>query len=310
MRSIQPTELVCPAGRRGGSAPPVNRRFVSPMLSCNHSANTIESSVAGSWEPSCFGAGNLTVNRTVKVIAHRGASAVTPENTLPAFQLALELGADEVELDVVRCATGEPIVIHNDTVDKTTDGTGAVQDKSLAELKELDAGCWFDEKYRGTKIPTLDEVFEFLNRRVTVNVELKGESLKADGLEHVVIESVRRHSMSDKVIASSFNPCRLWRTRSEAPELKIALIFSPYNSLYLRRGWFAPLLKVHGLHAFHSMVDARFVDRAHQRGRWVYAWTVDDPERMMALIRTGVDGVVTNDPGLLKDALEGKHEYA
>ncbi|MCK5558529.1 MAG: glycerophosphodiester phosphodiesterase [Candidatus Hydrogenedentes bacterium] len=247
------------------------------------------------------------MDRTVKNIAHRGASALMPENTLPAFQLAMELGADEVELDVVRCATGEAVVIHNETVDKTTEGTGAVADKSLAELKELDAGSWFDQRFRGTTIPTLDEVFESLGATLAVNIELKGESLSPDGLELAVIESVRRHGMTDRVIISSFNPCRLWRARSQAPELKTALIFSPYNSIYLRKAWFAPILKVDGLHTFHSMVDERFVNRAHRRGRWVYAWTVDEPEMMIRLVRNGVDGVVTNDPGLLKEVMEGKY---
>jgi glycerophosphoryl diester phosphodiesterase len=217
------------------------------------------------------------------------------------------LGADEVELDVIRCATGEPVVIHNETVDKTTDGTGRVREKSLEELKELDAGSWLDERFRGTRIPTLDEVFEFVGQRLTVHIEIKGESIKPDGAEHAVIKSIQRHDMVDRVIVSSFNPFRLWRVRSEAPELKAALIFSPRNRLYLRRAWFAPLLQVNGLHAFHSIIDNAFVERAHRRGRWVYGWTVDDTEGMARLIRTGVDGVVTNDPGLLRQVLDSTH---
>jgi len=240
----------------------------------------------------------------IRNVGHRGASALAPENTLPAFQLAMESGADEVELDVVRCATGEPVVIHNETVDKTTDGTGTLRHKSLAELKELDAGSWFDERFRGTRIPTLDEVFELVGRRLTVNIEIKGQSIRADGTEHAVVESIRHHDMADRVIVSSFNPFRLWRVRSEAPELKTALIFCPRNRLHLRKAWFAPVLKVNGLHAFHSMVDDGFVDRAHRRGRWVYGWTVDDTEEMERLIRTGVDGIVTNNPGLLREVLQ------
>jgi len=247
---------------------------------------------------------NQDVAEGIRNIGHRGASALAPENTLPAFQLALESGADEVELDVVRCATGEPVVIHNETVANTTEGTGPVQDKSLAELKELDAGSWFDEGFRGTRIPTLDEVFELVGQRLTVNIEIKGRSIKPDGTEHAVIESIRRHGMADLVIVSSFNPCRLWRVRAEAPELKIALIFSTDNPIYLRQAWFAPVLKVNGLHAFHSMIDNGFVDRAHRRGRWVYGWTVDDTEGMLRLIKTGVDGIVTNNPGLLREVLD------
>jgi glycerophosphoryl diester phosphodiesterase len=246
------------------------------------------------------------VSESVKNIGHRGASALAPENTLPAFQLAMELGAEEVELDVMRCATGEPVVIHNETVDKTTDGTGAVRDKSLDELKELDAGLWFDERFRGTKIPTLDEVFALIGGAMSVNIEIKGQSVRPDGAEHAVLESINRRGLTDRVIVSSFNPWRLHRVRSEAPELKIALIFSPRNRMCLRKAWFAPILKVDGLHPFYSMVDEQFVDRAHKRGRWVYAWTVDDQETMKELIGTGVDGIVTNNPGTLSSVLEGK----
>ncbi len=248
--------------------------------------------------------GSTDVSRKVKNIGHRGASALAPENTLPAFWLAVDLGADEVELDVVRCATGEPVVIHNETVDKTTDGTGSVRDKSLAELKELDAGLWFDERFQGTRIPTLDEVLELVRGKLTVNIEIKGQSVRADGTERIVLESIRRHGMMNRVVVSSFNPWRLRRARSEATQLKIALIFSPQNSIYLRRAWSAPVLNVDGLHPFHSMIDERFVDRAHKRGKWVYAWTVDDPQTMRKLIRIGVDGIVTNNPGLLKGVLE------
>jgi len=244
------------------------------------------------------------VSTMIRNVGHRGASALAPENTLPAFQLAMESGADEVELDVLCCATGEPVVIHNETVDKTTDGTGPVRDKSLDELKELDAGGWFDERFRGTRIPTLDEVFGLVGKRLTVNIEIKGESIRAYGTEHAVIESIRRHGMSDQVIVSSFNPWRLWRIRGESPELKTALIFCPRNRLYLRKAWFAPILKVNGLHAFHSMIDDGFVGRAHRHGRWVYGWTVDDTEVMVRLIGTGVDGIVTNNPALLRQVLE------
>ena len=246
------------------------------------------------------------MSKTVRNIGHRGASALAPENTLPAFQLAAELGADEVELDIVRCATGEPVVIHNETVDKTTDGTGAVRDKSLDELKELDAGLWFDERFRATRIPTLDEVFELVGGRISINIEIKGQSVRPDGAEHAVLESIQRHGMTDRAIVSSFNPWRLRRIRSEAPGLKIALIFSSRNRMCLRRAWFAPVLKVDGLHPFHSMIDERFVDRAHKRGRWVYAWTVDDQPTMRKLIRTGVDGIVTNNPGTLNELLEDR----
>ena len=140
------------------------------------------------------------------VFGHRGARAYAPMNTLPSFELALAQGADGVELDVRLTRDCEMIIMHNETVDETSDGEGRVADFTLAELKALDAGSWFGEAFKGVRVPTLDEVFEAIGRRTRINVEIKAEGLRSDGIEQKVANAIRRHNLLRSVIVSSFNP--------------------------------------------------------------------------------------------------------
>src|SRR5690606_28189003 len=115
------------------------------------------------------------------VFGHRGAKAYAPMNTIPAFELAAEQGADGIELDVHRSKDGHAVIVHDFTVDETTDGNGTVTEMTLAQLKELDAGSWFGEGFHGVQIPTLDEVFEAVGERLLINVEIKSNMQDTDG---------------------------------------------------------------------------------------------------------------------------------
>ncbi len=138
------------------------------------------------------------------LFAHRGASIHAPENTLPAFELALEQGADGVELDAKLSADGKVVVIHDPTVDRTTDGHGKVSQLSYAELKSLDAGAHFDGPFRGTRIPGLAEVFESIGERSIINVELTNYATPMDRLVDKVCELVKAHGLEQRIIFSSF----------------------------------------------------------------------------------------------------------
>ncbi|HEX9075950.1 MAG TPA: glycerophosphodiester phosphodiesterase family protein, partial [Anaerolineae bacterium] len=140
------------------------------------------------------------------IIAHRGASNWAPENTLAAFQRACALGADGIELDVTLTRDGVPVVIHDDTVDRTTNGKGAVAQMTLEEIRSLDAGSWYSAEFRGEKIPTLAGVLQAVGQCGLVDIELKGTKLKADGLEAAAIRAVESAGMHERVILSSFNP--------------------------------------------------------------------------------------------------------
>jgi len=232
-------------------------------------------------------------------IAHRGASAAAPQNTLAAFCKAMELGADGVELDVHLSGDGVPVVMHDPTVDETTDGAGRIADKTLAELKELDAGGKFSPHFAGERIPTLEQVFDALQGRLLVNVEIKDVSLSGVGLEAPVVEVVRRFGMEKKVLFSSFNPLTLRRLRPLAPDIPAGLLYSRNLAIYLRRAWLAPFTPHQARHPHSALADERLVRwcRAHQL--CVNVWTVNEPAEMKRLIALGVDGIITDVPDVL-----------
>jgi glycerophosphoryl diester phosphodiesterase len=233
-------------------------------------------------------------------IAHRGASAAAPQNTLAAFRKAMELGADGVELDVQLSADGVPVVIHDLTVDKTTDGTGLVRSKTLAQLKALDAGRKFSPQFAGERIPTLSEVFDVLEGKLLVNVELKDFNPRGSELGAPVVEIVRKHAMDKRVLFSSFNPFALRGVKRLAPEIPAGLLYAPDLPIYLRRAWLAPFIPHEARHPHFSMVTEALVERCHARGLRVNTWTVDDPAEMRRLIVVGVDGVITDVPDMLR----------
>jgi len=253
----------------------------------------------------------LESDRTLN-IAHRGASAAAPPNTLAAFKKAIELGADGIEFDVHFSADGVPVVIHDFTVDATTDGSGRVADLTLAQLKQLDAGTRFDPAFTGERIPTLDEVLEAVRGRrgwggeLLLNVELKTTSPGDNGLERAVITLVEQHSLSRRVLFSSFNPFSLRRAKRIAPHIPAGLLYDQGLSLPLRRAWLAFLAPHEARHPHYKMVDARYMAWARRRGYRVNTWTVDDPAEMRRLVGLGVNGIITNVPDVLRSVLESQ----
>lgn len=242
------------------------------------------------------------------IIAHRGASAVAPGNTLIAFRQAVALGADAVELDVHLASDGVPMVIHDSTVDDTTNGSGYVADMTSVQLKMLDAGTPFDRAFAGERIPTLAEVIEAVGRDVLLNVELKSKSVRDNGLERAVVSVVEAYGVDNRVLFSSFNPLALRRVKMLAPHIPGALLRAPDLPVYLRYGWLAFLAPHEVRHPQHSLVDARYMAWARRRAYRVNAWTVDEQAEMRRLINLGVDGIITNRPDLLRkelDSLEG-----
>jgi glycerophosphoryl diester phosphodiesterase len=235
--------------------------------------------------------------------AHRGASHEAPENTLAAFLLAAELGADGIELDVQLSKDGELVVIHNFALESTTDGQGPVQGKTLAELKELDAGAWFDPVFAGQRLPTLQEVLDTVGQRLLLNIELKTPSLRNDSLAAATVRLLEDNHFQDRVVVSSFNPLVLQRVRRLNPWIPLGLLYAPDVPIILRRAWFRHLLRPAALHPHHSMVDDRYVRWARKRGYRIHTWTVDDPGQMWQLMRQGVDIIITNRPDLLKQVL-------
>jgi glycerophosphoryl diester phosphodiesterase len=240
--------------------------------------------------------------KTPVIIAHRGDSAHAPENTLAAFTMAADKGAEAIEFDVKLSADGQVIVIHDQSVDRTTDGTGDVKHLSLAALKELNAARRFDGQFPGERIPTLDEVFETVGGRLHMNVELTNYATPGDALVMKVVEIVRKHNLQSKVLFSSFFPRNLKRAATLLPEVPRGLLAwagwlgVPARGWIWRKGYFA-------LHPHLSSVDLALVERLHAAGKRLNVWTVNSEDDLKRMIGLGVDGLFTDDPQALARCL-------
>ena len=232
------------------------------------------------------------------IFAHRGASAHAPENTLAAFELALAQGADGIELDAKLSADGHVVVIHDATVDRTTDGQGRVKDMSLAELRSLDAGGFFAEQYRREKVPTLEEVFEALGKRMFVNVELTNYNTPGDHLVESVCMLVKKCGLQKQVLFSSFFASNLSKARGLLPEVPRGLLaFNGLLGVWARSFGFA-FGRYQALHPNLKDVTPQQVQRVHRLKRRVHVWTVNTAEDMRRLFNWDVDGIFTDDPQL------------
>jgi glycerophosphoryl diester phosphodiesterase len=229
-------------------------------------------------------------------IAHRGATSRFPENTLAAFAGAIDAGADMCELDVQLSRDGALVVIHDDTVDRTTGGRGAVAAMTLEQLKRLDAGVSFGAEFKGERIPTLDEVFTCVGRRCALNIELKSARL-----EQKVCAAIRDHDALATAIVSSFDWDALDRIRQFHPSVRVGLLASRWPVRLLGA---ATAIKAHAIHPRADIVTEDLCTAAHERILDVYTWTVDDLDTMRKLIAYGVDGIMTNYPERLRMLME------
>lgn len=254
---------------------------------------------------------------TPNVIAHAGAQGHAPENTMPAFELALELGADTLELDLQRTADGEVVALHDGTVDRTTDGTGAVAELTLAEIKELDAGWGFagpggDYPFRGqgVEIPTLEEVFEAFSDTFLI-VELKTDS--GPEIVDAVAERIEAYDRHDSIVVASFSLDYLRPFRERMPGVATNMAEDEVRTFYvlhrlgLHRWWRPPgqLFQVPEYHDDTHVVTRRFVRAASQRGVDVQVWTVNEPADLRRMLDVGVHGIITDFPDRLVEERDG-----
>jgi glycerophosphoryl diester phosphodiesterase len=238
------------------------------------------------------------------VIAHRGASAFAPENTLSAFRLAIQQEADAIEMDVKLSADGHVVVFHDPTVDRTTNGTGRVRALPLAALKELDAGIIYDAAFEGERIPTLDEVFTSLKDQIVLNIELKSRALNVDPLAQKVAQIVKKHQIAAQLFFSSFNPLALRRIHNLLPDVPLGVL-APQGLLGIWiRTWSSALIPHQSLHLYYKNINQNLIDQAHRQGRRVFAYTVNNPQDIKELINLGIDGIFTDDPSLARRTIE------
>ena len=241
-------------------------------------------------------------------VAHRGYSGRYPENTVSAFEPAIEAGADMIELDVCLTKDRVPVVIHDQTLERTTDGHGLVSEVTLSELKKLDAGSWFSPEFKGESIPTLEEVLLQIRGKISVNIEIKPESYESaghtDAIEKLICIMIETFEMNESVLISSFEHSffpriKLWHKKNnDQTSLRIAPLqekeFSEENVLKLCKGT--------GAFSFHP--DERFLNpsliktlKASCFRTIVY--TINDEKRIEQLAKWGVTGIITDEPELM-----------
>ncbi|MGH4050776.1 MAG: glycerophosphodiester phosphodiesterase [Clostridium sp.] len=233
--------------------------------------------------------------------AHRGASGYFPENTMLSFEKALELGANGIETDVQMTSDGVLVLIHDEYVNRTTNGVGLVKDFTYDELNNLDAGSWFDKKYSSEKIPTAEELIIFAKENdILLNLEIKNGVIIYPGIEEKLIEMLHEYKYQDKVILSSFNHYSMVTCKEISKEIKTGLLYMA--------GLYQPELycKHTGADALHPLfysINKEIIDNAKKEGILVNPFTVNEEIHMKNLIAAGVNGLITNYPDKLKRVL-------
>lgn len=245
------------------------------------------------------------------VIAHRGASAYYPENTMAAFKAAYEMGAEMIELDVTLSKDGIPVVIHDKKLNRTTNGKGIVSDYNLEHLKKLDAGSWFAKEFSGETIPTLEEVLEFAKDKISLNIEIKTEAVRDSvnsGIEEKSLELVEKYDMQKYVIFSSFDYRALTHLRQLDVDISVALLYERRQS---QRKDPSELLKNYNVNAFNcsfKKLTKKWIKDIIDHEIPAFVYTVNKERDMKKLLLIGVRGIFTDKPDVLKQVVDNMWE--
>jgi glycerophosphoryl diester phosphodiesterase len=235
-------------------------------------------------------------------IAHRGASGHAPENTFAAFRKAIAMGAGFIETDLRLSRDARLVAIHDATVNRTTNGQGAVHDLTLAELRRLDAGSWFGSEFAGERIPTIEEILEFAKKHdVVFYLELKPSG--SWGGEHALISALRESAEIARTVVISFDPAILANVRKIEPTVMTGLLFEGQISDPLAK---AIEIGARQLAVRGSLVTPRLLKEARQRDLQVVCWTVNHPGHMRLLMEAGVDGIISDYPDRLLELARRK----
>jgi glycerophosphoryl diester phosphodiesterase len=244
-----------------------------------------------------------------RVIAHRGFSGAAPENTIAAVRAAINIQADMVEIDVTLSADDHVVVIHDETVDRTTDGTGEVSRFTLAEVQRLDAGSWFDPIFAGEVVPTLDEVLVEVEGLILLNVEIKSEAVPR-GVVARVASAIRTHDMVGQVVVSSFSPDALAEMHALAPEIRTAVLYNKNVHEGLDAVEIVTDLGATALNIKRQRLTQKMLRRCRENHIPVGIYTVNTPRRMRRLVKKGIEAIFTDHPDRLIEILNPKRPSA
>lgn len=229
--------------------------------------------------------------------AHRGASGYYPENTMLAFEKAIEMGCSGIETDVHLTKDGVLVLCHDERLDRTTNGTGYIADYKYKELQNLDAGIWFGRKFKGLKIPSLDLMLECLgNKNIFINFELKNSEIEYKNLEGLIIKKIYASNMQERTIISSFNHYSIMKCKSLDSKIKLGFL---YDFQLYKPGDYGRIAGIDAMHPNFKTLNEEVVENIKRNGLMINTYTVDDEEDMRSMLELGVDGIFTNYPDRL-----------
>ncbi len=232
---------------------------------------------------------------------HRGAGGEAPENTMAAFELAKTRGMDGIELDVLRCQSGELVVAHDLTLRRVGNRQHAIKNLNWDRLKKLDVGSHFDPRFHSERIPLLTEVLDAYGNDMLLDIEVKGRGLVSDGIEQQLIQLLNSSKLIDNVILSSFNPIIATRLKKIDPRFKIGYNYLQDRAEFLRRLWFRPLPFPYSMHPPPQMLDHAFINMARDCGAKLMPWAVNSSQDIKQMLQLGVDAILSDFPTRLKD---------
>nr|WP_245835768.1 glycerophosphodiester phosphodiesterase [Virgibacillus ndiopensis] len=262
---------------------------------------------------------NLNPNRILNV-AHRGASGYAPEHTIPSYDLGEKMKGDYIEVDLQMTKDGTLIAMHDEKVDRTTDGTGYVKDMTLAEIKQLDAGSWFNEQYPekakpeydGLKVPTLEEVIQEFGRGSRYYIETKSPEVYP-GMEEELLRVLNKYKLigpiapSSKVLIQSFSPESLLIVHSMNPNIPLVQLISYSEPASITDKELNEIAEYAiGIGASHTKIDEAYVQKVRQHDLLMHPYTVNTREDMEKVLDWGVTGMFTNYPDVLDEVLKGR----
>lgn len=254
--------------------------------------------------------GNTTAKNSTKhtaITGHRGAAGLAPENTLAAIKAGLEQNVDRIEIDVHQTKDHKIVVLHDRDINRTSTGKGYVKDLSLNEIRKYSAGRWFSQEFEAEKIPTLDEVFNLINAKATLVIEIKAFNNYYQGIEKQVVDIIHKHKANNWVAVCSFDDSVLFKIHELDKNIALHKLFVfkfPFLKLIndgsLRIVDFKYYNFVDEFSIYYPFANKRLINKIHSLNKKINVWTVDDTTKIKRLINLGVDGIITNHPERLK----------
>lgn len=238
--------------------------------------------------------------------AHRGASGYYPENTIIAFQKAVEMGCGGIETDVQMTKDGYLVLMHDERVDRTTDGTGFIKDYTFSQLKKLDAGSWYSKDYSDEKIPAAEELIELVkDKNIIINFEIKSGLILYEKIEEKLIEIIYKYGIEDKVILSSFNHYSIVKCKEISRDIKTGLLYM--EGLY-KPEIYCRYTGADALHPFCYTLNDEIINGIKKEGIKINTFTVNEEKHMKYFLEKKIDGIITNYPDKLNRVMEGDYE--